>query len=128
MGDTEIHHQRHRACRIHKVSRQVDVPTMMTPTFNDLLCFYFMCCTEKVSSLIDRPVVCLFDTRVAGTCVKVVSWWFSLKFPPTTRGVSFSYLVIIKSMTHTQVASVFSTVFQNCCLFICSFVGLFAAE
>jgi hypothetical protein len=40
MGDTEIQHQMHRARLIRKVSRELDVPTLLTPTFNDLLCFY----------------------------------------------------------------------------------------
>ncbi len=73
MVDTEIQHQRHRTRLIHKVSHELDVPTMMTPTFNDLLCFYFMCCAEKVNNLINHPVVCLFDTRVGGTRVQVVT-------------------------------------------------------
>jgi hypothetical protein len=73
MGDTEIQHQRHRAHLIHKVSREFDVPTILTPTFNDLLCFYLMCCVEKVSNLSNHPVVCLFGTRVGGTRVKVVT-------------------------------------------------------
>jgi hypothetical protein len=72
MGDTEIQHQRHRDHLIRKVSRELDVPTMMSPTFNDLLCFDFMCRVEKVSNLINHPVVCLFDTRVGGTRFKVV--------------------------------------------------------
>ena len=73
MNDTEIQHQRHRARRIRKVSRELDVPTMLTPTFDDLLCFYFMCCAEKVSNLINRPVVCRLGTRGGGTRVKVVT-------------------------------------------------------
>jgi hypothetical protein len=56
-----------------KVFRDLNVPTMMTPTLNDLLCFYYMCGAEKVSDLINHPVVCLFGTRVGGTCVKVVT-------------------------------------------------------
>ncbi len=31
--------------------------TMLTPTFNDLLCFYFMCYPKKVSHLINHPVM-----------------------------------------------------------------------
>jgi hypothetical protein len=73
MGDTEIQHQRHRARLIRKVSHELDVPTMLTPTFIDLLCFYSMCGAEKVSDLINHPVVCLFGTRVGGTRVKVVT-------------------------------------------------------
>jgi hypothetical protein len=46
---------------------------MLTLTFNDLLCFYFMCRAEKVSNLINHPVVCLFGNRVGGTRVKVVT-------------------------------------------------------
>jgi hypothetical protein len=73
MGDTKIQHQRHRDRLIHKVSHELDVPTMLTLTFNDMLCFYFMICVEKVSNLINHPVVCLFGTRVGGTRVKVVT-------------------------------------------------------
>ena len=40
---------------------------------NDLLCFSFVCCPEKVIELIDRPVVCLFGTRVSGTRPNVVT-------------------------------------------------------
>jgi hypothetical protein len=58
---------------IHKVSHELDVPTILTLTFNDLLCFYSMCGEEKVSDLINHPVVCLFGTRVDGTRVKVVT-------------------------------------------------------
>jgi hypothetical protein len=61
--DTEIQHQRHRTRLIRKVSRELDVPTMMTPTLNDLLCFYSMCGAEKVSDLINNPVVYLFGTE-----------------------------------------------------------------
>jgi hypothetical protein len=42
-------------------------------TSNHLLCFNLMCCAEKVSNLINHPVVCLFGTRVDGTRVKVVT-------------------------------------------------------
>jgi hypothetical protein len=73
MDDMEILHQRHRALLIHKVSHELDVPTMLTPTFNDLLCFYSMCGVEKVNDLINHPVVCLFGTRVGDTRVKVVT-------------------------------------------------------
>ena len=37
------------------------------------LCFSFVCCPEKVSELIDRPVVCLSGTRVSGTRPNVVT-------------------------------------------------------
>jgi hypothetical protein len=53
---------------------------MLTPAFIDLLCFYFVCCAEKVI----LPVVCLFGTRVGGTRVKVVTEGVYLKFPATT--------------------------------------------
>ncbi len=46
---------------------------MMTPDFNDLLCFRHMCSEEKVSELINCPVVGLFGTRVSGTRAKVVT-------------------------------------------------------
>ncbi len=73
MDDTEIQHKSHRVRLIHKVSLDLDVPTMLTPTLNDLLCFYSMCGVEKVNDLINHPVVCLFDTRVVGTRFKVVT-------------------------------------------------------
>ncbi len=41
MDDTEIHHQRHRVHLIRKVSHELDVPTMVSPTFNDL-CYFIM--------------------------------------------------------------------------------------
>jgi hypothetical protein len=40
MGDTEIQDQRHRSHFIRKVSLDLDVPTILTPTINGLLCFY----------------------------------------------------------------------------------------
>jgi hypothetical protein len=73
MGDTEIQHQSHRVRLIRKVSHDLEVPTMLTPTLNDLLCFYSMCGAEKVNDLIDHPVVRLFGTRVGGTRVKMVT-------------------------------------------------------
>jgi hypothetical protein len=73
MGDTEIQHQRNRTRLIRKVSLELDVPTMMSPTFNDLLCFDYMCRAEKVNYLMNHPVVCLFGTLVGGTRVKVVT-------------------------------------------------------
>ncbi len=67
MGDTEIQHQRHPVRLIRKVSHELDVPTMMIPTLNDMLCFYSMCGEEKVSDLINHPVVCHFGTRFPAT-------------------------------------------------------------
>ena len=60
---------------------------MLTPVFNHLLCFHFVCCAKKVSELINHPVVCLFGTRVGGTRVKVVTKSVYLKLP-TTREFS----------------------------------------
>ncbi len=39
MDETQVQHQRYRDRLIHKVSRKLDVPTILSPTFNDLLCF-----------------------------------------------------------------------------------------
>ena len=47
---------------------------MLTPAFNHLLRFDFVGCAEKVSKLINRPVVCLFGTQVRGTRAKVVPY------------------------------------------------------
>ena len=56
----------------------------MTPDFNHMLCFNFVRCAEKVSKLINRPVVFLFGTRVSGTRAKVVTKRVYLEFPATT--------------------------------------------
>jgi hypothetical protein len=62
VGNTEIQHQRHRACLIGEVSTQLDVPTMLTPASNNLLCLHFMGGAEQVSDLINSPIMCLFGT------------------------------------------------------------------
>ena len=43
-----------------------------------------MCCAEKVSELINRPVVRLFGTRVGGARGNMVTKGVYLKFPATT--------------------------------------------
>ncbi len=53
-GDTEIEHQRHRTRHIHQVSRQLNIPTIPTPAFSQVLCFHCMCCVEKVNKLINH--------------------------------------------------------------------------
>ena len=44
--DEEIQHQRHRAPRVHKVGLQLDIPTMSTPAFSNMLRLGVMCGTE----------------------------------------------------------------------------------
>jgi hypothetical protein len=44
-----------------KVASQLDVPALLTPASSHLLRFDFMCCAEKVSDLINRPVVSLLS-------------------------------------------------------------------
>ncbi len=44
---------------------------------------------EKVSQLINRPVMRLFDTRMTGTSTEMVSHRIHLKLPPTTRRLWF---------------------------------------
>jgi len=72
MCDTEVHHQRHRVCRVRQLGIQMYVPTILNPGFTHLLRFRFDRCAKKVSKLLDRPVMFLFDTRVGGTGAKVV--------------------------------------------------------
>ena len=43
-----------------------------------------MCGTEKVSQLLNRPVMSLFDTRMTGTSTEMVSHRIQLKLPATT--------------------------------------------
>ena len=57
MGDTEVHHQRHLSHHVREVANKLDVPTLLTPVPNHLLCFRFLCCVEKVSNLSNHPVV-----------------------------------------------------------------------
>jgi hypothetical protein len=85
MVDVEVHHQRHRTHRARKVGLQLDIPTLSTPAFSDMLCLGVMCGTEKVSQLINLPVMSLFDTRMSGTSTEMVSHLIQLKLPPTTR-------------------------------------------
>jgi hypothetical protein len=82
--DVEVHHQRHRVRRVRKVGRQLNIPTMSTPTFSNVLRLGFMCGTEKVSQLFNRPVMSLFDTRMSGTSTEMVSYRIQLKLPSTT--------------------------------------------
>ena len=72
MDDTEVQHQRHRVCLVHEVTRELDVPTSLTPVPNQLLCFYFVGCVKEVSNLSNLPVVSLFGSRVSGTGANVV--------------------------------------------------------
>ncbi len=67
MGDTEVQDQGHRTRHVHEVTRQIDVPTSLTPVPNQLLRFYFVGCAKEVSNLINHPVVSLFGSRVSGT-------------------------------------------------------------
>ncbi len=73
MDDAEVQHQRHRTRLVREVTRELDVPTSLTPAPNHLLRFYFVGCTKEVSNLINRPVVSLFGSRVSGTGANVVA-------------------------------------------------------
>ena len=77
----------HRVCHI---SRQINVPTILTPAFNHLLCFNFVRCVEKVSKLINHPVVSLLGTRVCGTSTEMITQSIYLEFPATTSRSGFS--------------------------------------
>jgi hypothetical protein len=60
VGDTEVQHQRKRARLVRKVCFQLDIPTMSTPAFSNGLCLGVMCGEERVSKLLNRPVMSLF--------------------------------------------------------------------
>ncbi len=80
VGDTEIQYHSHRSHHVRKVSRQLNIPTMSTPTFSYMLCFHCMCFEEKVRKLINLPVVSLFFTRMIGQITKVVTILFLFIF------------------------------------------------
>jgi hypothetical protein len=90
VDDAEIQHQRHRARRVGKVGRQLNIPTMSTPAFSNVLRLGFMCGTEKVSQLLNRPVMSLFGTRMSGTSTEMVSHRIQLKLPATQAASGFS--------------------------------------
>jgi hypothetical protein len=85
VGDEEVQHQRHRTRHIREVTSQLDVPTLLTPAPDHLLCFHFVCCVEKVSDLINHPVVSLLNTRVVGTSAEVVTKIIELELFATTN-------------------------------------------
>jgi hypothetical protein len=71
VGDVKIQHQRHRVRCVRKVGSQLNV--MPTPAFSHLLRFHIVCCAEKFSELVNRPVVGLFGTRVSGKSTEMIT-------------------------------------------------------
>jgi hypothetical protein len=59
VGDAEVQHQRYRARLVRMVGHQLNIPTMSTPVFSNVLRLGCMCGTEKVSQLFNRPVMSL---------------------------------------------------------------------
>jgi hypothetical protein len=57
---------------------------MSTPAFSNVLRLGVMRGTEKVSQLLNRPVMSLFGTRMSGTSTEMVSHCIQLKLPATT--------------------------------------------
>ncbi len=84
VGDVEVQDQRHRARRVRKTGRQLNIPTMSTPAVSNVLRLGVMCGTEKVRQLINHPVMSLFGTRMSGTSTEMVSHRIQLKLPATT--------------------------------------------
>ncbi len=64
--DVEVQDKRNRTRRVRKVDRQLDIPTMSTPAFSNVFRLGVMCGTEKVSQLLNHPVMSLFGTRMSG--------------------------------------------------------------
>jgi hypothetical protein len=58
---------------------------MWTPAFSNVLRLDVMCGAEKVSKLINQPVMSLFGTRMSGTSTEMVSHRIQLKLPATTN-------------------------------------------
>ena len=84
MDDVEVQHRRHRSCLIREVASQLYVPTLLTPASSRLLRFHFVCYAEKVSDLINYPVVSLLGTGVDGTSAEVVTKRNELELFATT--------------------------------------------
>ncbi len=82
VGDVEVHHQRYRSRRNRKVCFQLDIPTMSTPTFSNVLSLGVMCGVEKVNQLLNHPVMSLFDTRRSGTSTFILSTGDSTPLTP----------------------------------------------
>jgi hypothetical protein len=57
---------------------------MSTPAFSNVVRLGFMRCTEKVSQLLNRPVMSLVGTRMSGTSTEMVSHRIQLILPATT--------------------------------------------
>jgi hypothetical protein len=66
---------------------------MSTPAFSYVLRLDFMWCAEKVSQLLNRPVMSLFGTRMSGTSTEVVSHRIQLKLP-ATEGILSNVVVV----------------------------------
>ncbi len=81
VGDTEVQYQRHQARRVRKVGSQLNMPTMSTPAFSNVLRLGFMCGAEEVSRLLNHPVMRLLGTRMSDSNVclkkKTISWRLS---------------------------------------------------
>jgi hypothetical protein len=58
---------------------------MSTPVFSNVFRLGVMCGVEKVSQLINHPVMNLFDTRMNGTSTEMVSRRIQMKLPTTTN-------------------------------------------
>jgi hypothetical protein len=61
-----------------------DIPTMSTTAFSNVLRLGAMCGAEKVSQLLNCPVMSLFGTRMRGTSTEMVCHRIHLKLPATT--------------------------------------------
>ena len=59
MCDEEVQDQRHQTRLIREVTRQLNVPSSLTPALIHLLRFYLVGCVKEVSKLFNRPVVSL---------------------------------------------------------------------
>ena len=73
MGDAEVQHQRHRARLVREVTRELDVPTSLTPAPNHPLRLSPVGCPKEVRQLLNRPVVSLFGSRVSSTGCHMVA-------------------------------------------------------
>jgi hypothetical protein len=108
MGDAEVQYQRHRARLVREATRELDVPTSLTPTPNHPLCFNFVGCAKEVSNLINYPVVSLFDSRVSGTGANMIAESVDGKLFATTTRLGFLGSLVFKVADYLKLRSIYN--------------------
>ena len=67
MDDVKVQHQRYRTRLVHEVTREIDVPTSLTPVPSYLFRFYFVGCVKEVTLNLLQPQTERGDSASTGT-------------------------------------------------------------